>query len=64
MTQDKEMELGFMSLDLARIKKDAERIAGEWNGDESGQQEEKAQCATEVIETINTLENLLQELYA
>lgn len=60
---DKEMELGFLSLDLQRIKKDAEEIAGQWNGDEPGEQEEKAQCANEVIETIDSLMELLEEMY-
>jgi len=57
------MKLGFLSLDLQSIKKDAEKIAGEWNGDESGLQEEKAHCASDVIEAVDNLLELLEELY-
>jgi len=57
------MELGFLSLDLQRIKKDAEEIAGQWNGDEAGEQEDKAHFANEVIETIDSLLELLEEMY-
>ena len=60
---DKEMELGFLSLDLQRIKKDAEEIAENWDGDEAGEGEDKAQCANEVIEVIDTLLSLLEEMY-
>jgi len=63
MTQENEMKLGFLSLDLGQIKKDAENISSQWNGDEAGEAEDKAHCAEEVIETINKLQELLNELY-
>lgn len=47
---------------LIEIKKYAEEIAGEWNGDESGIQEDKAHIAGEIIEKIDELNQLLAEL--
>ena len=39
-----------------------EGIAGEWNGDESGIQEDNANAANEAIEKIEELKDLLDEL--
>lgn len=46
---------------LIEIKKYAEEIAGQWNG-ESERGEEKAQIANEIIEKIDELNQLLAEL--
>lgn len=47
-----------MELDL--LKKKMEEIAGAWNGDESGLQEDRAHAALDVIKAVNTIEeNLL-----
>lgn len=47
---------------LNQIKKKLEKIAGIWNGDDSGIQEERAMAANEGLECITTLENILSEL--
>jgi hypothetical protein len=47
---------------LESIKKEAEHVAGLWNGDESGTQEDKAHCAIEIIDAVANLEALLTEL--
>jgi len=57
-----EMILGLAGLDLANLRDYAEEIAGEWNGDEPGIQEERAECANEIIEKIDELVLLLKEL--
>lgn len=43
----------------------AEGIADEWNGDESGRQEDRASQAEDILKEINTLRasiNLMEEL--
>ena len=47
---------------LAKLKEALEEIAGEWNGDESGLQEDRAHASQEAIEKIKELEELLTEL--
>jgi hypothetical protein len=47
---------------LAQIKKYAEEVAGQWNGDESGRQEEIAQIANDLLERVGEVEKLLSEL--
>jgi hypothetical protein len=37
----------------------AEAISGEWNGDESGSQEDRAHCANEIIEKLNEVKELI-----
>lgn len=44
---------------IQQIKKYAEEVSGNWNGDESGLQEEKAQLANDVLEAVKNLEELL-----
>lgn len=46
---------------LTQLKKDYEGIAGRWNGDESGLQEDRARHALEVIEKVDELIELLNE---
>lgn len=47
---------------LATLRTQAEAISGEWNGDESGTLEDRAEAATELIEHINAITELLEEL--
>lgn len=51
-----------MSSYLDKVKKDMEEIAGQWNGDESGAEEERADAAKEVIQNIDRIEQLFTEL--
>lgn len=48
-----------MIKNLEKIKEWAEEIAGEWNGDESGIQEERADQAKDIIEAVDNLINLI-----
>jgi hypothetical protein len=54
-----EMFLAYAEMDLKGIKKWAEEIAGEWNGDEAGSQEERAGQANEIIEKVDELIELI-----
>lgn len=47
---------------LQAIKDEMLGIMGEWNGDESGRQEDNANIAEEVVENINKIDELLKEL--
>ncbi len=40
----------------------AEDISGQWNGDESGEQEQAANCANEIIEKCNDIHQLIDEM--
>lgn len=40
----------------------AEAIAGEWNGDESGSQEDRANCAEDIINKLNEVKALIAEM--
>ncbi len=51
-----------MEKTLNKLKEYMEEIAGQWNGDESGSQEDNAHIALEVIEKIDEIEKLLEEL--
>lgn len=44
------------------IKQEMDEIAGAWNGDESGKQEEDAETAKEVLEKVAEIEELLRSL--
>lgn len=57
-----EMMAGLTGLDLATLRRHCEEIAGQWNGDESGTQEDAATCANEIIEKIDGMLPLLEEL--
>lgn len=37
----------------------AEAITGEWNGDESGSEEDRTHCADEIIEKLNEVKALI-----
>ncbi len=47
---------------LNEIKKQLESIASNWNGDESGLNEERAMAAGEGIDYLKGLESILKEL--
>lgn len=47
---------------LKQLKSQLEGIAGNWNGDESGIAEERADASNEGIELIEKLEEILEEL--
>lgn len=47
---------------IAELKEKMEQIAGEWNGDEAGLQEERAEIALDVITKLEEVEDLLAEL--
>ena len=56
-----EISRGLMSLDLLRIQHDAESLAGQWNGDESGYLEEQAKVCNDIVATCQRLNELLTE---
>ncbi len=45
---------------LEQIKKWAETIQGNWNGDESGSAEDRAGQAQEILDAIQNLEELIK----
>ena len=47
---------------MENLKKEMEQIAGEWNGDESGYQEDQAEIAIDILEKIAEIEELLKVL--
>ena len=47
-------------MNLEQIKKWAEEIAGEWNGDEGGSQEERAGQANDILEAVENLQELIE----
>jgi len=51
-----------MKTELEHLKQTLSEIAGAWNGDEPGHQEERAQIAQEAIEQIEKLEVTLADL--
>lgn len=48
--------------ELDKLDKQAEEIAGEWNGDESGTQEDMAMIAADIREKIKELKELIESL--
>ena len=50
------------SMTLNQIKKWADEIAGSWNGDESGLQEDMAHQAQDILEAVKNLEDLIEEM--
>jgi hypothetical protein len=57
--KEEEMFLGFANLDLKGIRKWAENIAGQWNGDNPGRAEDRAGQANEIIEKVDELIQLI-----
>jgi len=51
-----------MEKTLKDIKAEAEQVAGEWNGDEPGVLEDRANIAGDILEAVKNLEELLAEL--
>jgi len=54
-----EVLIGHIQLDLASLIQEAEKVAGEWNGDESGQKEWDAEEALEIVDKAKELQELL-----
>ena len=50
------------SLTLKQIVEYCEKVEGEWNGDESGLAEDRANTASDIIEQVNSIKELLTEL--
>ena len=48
--------------EFKKLKERMEQIAGEWNGDEAGLQEDRAEIALDVITKLDEVEELLAEL--
>mgnify|MGYP003680391965 FL=1 len=40
----------------------AESISGQWDGDNSGIEEDRAHIAQDIVETVNKLEEIIEEL--
>jgi hypothetical protein len=40
----------------------AESISGHWDGDNSGIEEDRAHIAQDIVETVNKLEEIIEEL--
>lgn len=57
------MEKELLTIDTALqfLIKEFEEIAGEWNGDESGLQEERSTSAKEIAEKAQELRGLLDD---
>ena len=49
-------------LTLTQLKNWAEQVQGNWDGNESGLGEERADIAGNIITAINVIENLLKEI--
>jgi hypothetical protein len=47
-------------LTLDFIKQHCENVQGEWDGDNPGLAEERAQTATEILEKVKEIEELMQ----
>ena len=47
---------------MKTLKKYAEKIAGEWDGDLSGLEEDRANIAGDILDAIQNIEDLLNEL--
>ena len=62
MTVDGMNQLDVSRLDITNLKNEAERIAAQWNGKESGKEEDMAGVANEVVNTCNELLGLIEEL--
>ncbi len=54
--------INFTILDLKRVVEEATKVSGEWNGDESGIEEDRAHCADNIIETAKSLIEHLEEM--
>lgn len=47
---------------LDSIYDEAYAIASEWNGDDAGVQEERAHCASDIMDKIKELKQLISEM--
>lgn len=55
-------EIKYDHPNLSKLETELENIAGQWNGDESGSQEDAANAANDALEAIKELKNCLEEL--
>ena len=51
-----------MKDELLKLIKEMEKVSGQWNGDESGYQEDQAHIADDIIEKSKELIDLINEL--
>lgn len=51
-----------MKEELVKLIKECKDISGNWNGDESGYQEDQTRIAEDIIEKANELIDLINEL--
>ena len=51
-----------MNETLAQLKSRMENLAGQWNGDEPGEGETRAEIAEEVLGMLNRIEELISTL--
>jgi len=56
-----ELNKGWLDI-LTLLKVEAEKISGEWNGDESGREEDRAHCADEIANAVYDLQELISEM--
>ena len=49
-------------MNIEDIKKEAQTALSNWNGEDTGRAEEKANTAQDVLEAVKNLEELLEEL--
>lgn len=47
---------------LSYIIQDAIKVSGEWNGDEAGQEEDRAHQADEIVNKAEELRKLIEEM--
>lgn len=47
---------------LAYLREQAKAVQGQWNGDESGEQENRASAADELLELLDEVDALVKEL--
>ena len=47
---------------MQELKEQMEKIAGEWDGDMPGVLEDRAMIATDILELIKKIEDLIKEL--
>jgi hypothetical protein len=57
-------DLELSAVDLDNIIDLADKVAGEWNGDNAGRLEDRARVATDIMEKAQELKNLITELEA
>jgi DNA-binding FrmR family transcriptional regulator len=62
MNTPQEMTLSHFSLELSRVSDMIEKIAGEWDGNESGRLEDQASLCKDILDNVTALQGLLDSL--